>query len=47
MLTILYHIIFYLKSFTENDDAQKEVVFDDEDEIWTELKHQHIYNVAE
>jgi len=46
MLTILYHILFYLKRVTEND-AQNEVVFDDKDELWTELKHQHIYNVAE
>jgi len=46
MIKILYPIIFYLERFTKND-AQKEVVFNDEDELWTELKHQHICYVAE
>jgi len=46
MLTIVYHIIFYLERFTE-DDAQKEIVFNDKDEVFAELRHQHIYNAAE
>lgn len=46
MLTIVYHTIFYLERFTENG-AQKEVVFDDKDELCAELRHQHIYNAAE
>eukprot|EP00102_Acyrthosiphon_pisum_P022705 XP_016659915.1 PREDICTED: protein ROP-like [Acyrthosiphon pisum] len=32
--------------FTENG-AQKEVVFDDRDEVCAELRHQHIYNAAD
>ncbi|CAI6356255.1 unnamed protein product [Macrosiphum euphorbiae] len=32
--------------FTENG-AQKEVVFDDKDELCAELRHQHIYNAAD
>jgi len=46
MLTIVYHIISYLERFTENG-AQKEIVFDDKDEVCAELRHQHIYNAAE
>lgn len=46
MLNILYHIIFYLERFTE-DDAQKELVFDDKDKVWVEMKHQHLYHAVE
>jgi len=46
MLNILYQILFYLERFTE-DDAQEEVVFDDKEEAWVEMKHQHLYHAAQ
>lgn len=46
MFTIVCYIIFYLERFTE-DDAQKEITLNDQDEVFTELRHQHIYNAAE
>ena len=43
----IVHCIFRYENAMGNDVAEKEVVLDETDDIWSDLRHQHIATVSQ